>query len=295
MSEPGIDGFQYTSVGVADDSTYGVGTVGGGPAVLLLHGFPQNHRCWHRIAPALTSEHTVVVADLKGVGDSRAAAGGELGEGYSKREIAAELVEVMARLGHRRFAVVGHDRGARVAYRMALDHHDAVERLCVLNVVPTVEQFERMTPDTAIDYWPFLLLAQPAPFAERLIAASAEYVVRHIMQTWPANPASIDPAALDRYVRAFTPETIAAWCAEYRAAFHIDRKLDADDRDAGRTIGCPTLVHWGAEEGAMSDGPLPLWRRWAQDVHGGPIPSGHFIAEEAPEQLLASLRPFLVA
>jgi haloacetate dehalogenase len=295
MSDLGIQGFEYTSVGVANDSTYTVGVAGDGPPVLLLHGFPQNHSCWHLVAPPLAEAHTVVAPDLKGVGASRAAPGGELGEGYGKREIAAELVEVMARLGHPRFAVAGHDRGARVAYRMALDHADAVERLAVLNIIPTVDQFERMTPDTALDYWPFLLLAQPPPFAERLLAASAEYIVRHIMETWPADPASIDPAALERYVAAFTPETISSWCAEYRAAFHLDRAVDAADRDAGRTIRCPVLVHWGAEEDAMSDGPLPIWRRWADDVQGGPIPSGHFLAEEAPDAVVASLRRFLAS
>ena len=293
MTELGINGFEYTSISVADDSTYNVGVAGQGPPVLLLHGFPQNHSCWYRVAPALAESHTVVVCDLKGVADSHAAAGGELGEGYSKREIAEELVEVMARLGHRRFALAGHDRGARVAYRMALDHPGSVERLAVLNIVPTVEQFERMTPDTALEYWPFLLLAQAPPFAERLLTASAQYLVRHIMSTWPGDPASIDPAAVDRYVRAFTADTISAWCAEYRAAFHIDRKLDADDRDAGRTIRCPLLVHWGAEEGAMSDGPLAIWRRWADDVQGAPIASGHFLAEEAPEEVVASLRRFV--
>lgn len=293
MTDQGIDGFRYTSVDLGNGSAYSVGIAGAGSPILLLHGFPQDHSCWYRIAPALAQDHTVIVCDLKGVGESRAAAGGERGEGYSKREIAEELVQTMAQVGHRRFAVLGHDRGARVAYRMALDHPDEVERLAVLNIIPTVEQFERMTPDTALDYWPFLLLAQAPPFAERLLAADAEHVVRHIMATWSADPASIDPPAIERYVRAFTPDTISAWCAEYRAAFHLDRDIDAEDREAGRTIRCPLLVHWGAEEDAMSDGPLPIWRRWADDVHGGPIPSGHFIAEEAPDEVVMSLRGFL--
>jgi haloacetate dehalogenase len=159
-----------------------------------------------------------------------------LGEGYTKRDIAAELVEVMERAGHERFAVVGHDRGARVAYRMALDHPERVERLCVLNVIPTAEQFDRLDADSALEYWPFLLLAQPAPFAEQLIAAAAEHVVRHVLDTWAASPGAIDSRAADRYVRAFTPATIAAWCAEYRAAFHLDRSIDAQDRAEGRTI-----------------------------------------------------------
>jgi haloacetate dehalogenase len=176
---------------------------------------------------------------------------------------------------------------------MALDHPDVVERLAVLNIVPTVEQFERMTADVALDYYPFLLLAQPPPFAERLVGAAAEYFVRHTLSSWAATPGAITPEATERYVRAFTPEALAGICADYRAAFHIDRRLDAADRDAGQRIGCPVLVHWGAAEGAMSDGPLAVWRRWADLVTGGPLTSGHFIPEEAPGDLAASLRRFL--
>jgi haloacetate dehalogenase len=290
----GIDGFEYTPT-VVGPTTYTPGVAGAGPPVLLLHGFPQTHYCWHRVAPALTAENTVVVSDLKGYGESRSAPGGPLGEGYGKREMAAELVELMARLGFERFAVVGHDRGGRVAYRMALDHPDTVERLAVLNIVPTVEQFERMAAEAALDYYPWFLLAQPPPFAERLVAASAEYFLRHTLDTWAATPGAISPGATERYLRAFTPEVIAAMCADYRAAFHADRVLDAEDRKAGRRIHCPVLVHWGAEEGSASEGPLEVWRRWAEPVEGGPLRSGHFIPEEAPEELTASLQSFLQA
>jgi haloacetate dehalogenase len=291
-ADSGIDGFAYSPIQVGP-TRYMPGIAGSGPPVLLLHGFPQTHYCWHLVAPQLTARSTVVVCDLKGYGASRSAAGGVLGEGYSKREMAAELVELMARLGFDSFAVVGHDRGGRVAYRLALDHPDAVVRLAVLNIVPTVDQFERMAADAALDYYPFFLLAQPPPFAERLVGASAEYFVRHILETWVATAGAIAPDAAERYVRAFTAEAIACICADYRAAFHIDRPQDAEDRAAGRRIRCPVLVHWGAEEGAMSDGPLPVWRQWAEAVRGGPLPSGHFIAEEAPQQLVASLAGFL--
>jgi haloacetate dehalogenase len=256
----------------------------------MLHGFPQDHTCWHRVAPALTDTHTVVLCDLKGIGASRAPRGGPLGEGYSKRELGAELIEVMARAGHEQFAVVGHDRGGRVAYRMALDRPDRVTRLCVLNVIPTVEQFDRFDADAALEYWPFLLLAQPAPFPERLIAAAAEHVVRHVLDAWSARRGAISP---EPYVRAFTPATIASWCDEYRAAFHLDRALDAQDRAAAHTITCPVLVHWGAGEDAMANGPLPVWQRWADDVRGGPVPGGHFVPEEAAAEVVASLRTFL--
>ena len=292
MSDLGIDGFEYGDVEVGD-STYRLGLAGDGPAVLLLHGFPQYHYCWHAVAPALTGAHTVVVCDLKGCGESGAQPGGPLGEGYSKREIAAELVEAMRSAGFGRFAVVGHDRGGRVAYRMALDHPDEVTRLAVLNIVPTSDQFERMAQGVAIDYYPWYLLAQPAPFPERLLGASAEYFIRHILGSWAANPGAIDDIAVDRYVRAFTPEAIAAWCSDYRAALHVDRHLDADDHAAGRTIACPVLVHWGAAEEGMSDGPLGVWRRWADQVEGHALRSGHFIPEEAAGELAESLRRFL--
>ena len=288
----GLPGFAYTTHEVGP-TTYRAGTAGSGPAVLLLHGFPQTHYCWHRVAPGLTARHTVVVCDLKGCHGSPSAPGGPEGQGYSKREMAAELVQLMGDLGLGRFAVVGHDRGARVAYRMALDHPAVVERLAVLNIVPTVDQFDRMASEASLEYWPWFFMAQPPPFAERLVAAEAEFFVRDILETWVAAPGAIAPDAQDRYVRAFTPEAIRGVCAEFRAAFHIDRVTDAEDRAAGRRIGCPVLVHWGAEEGAMSDGPLLVWRRWADAVEGGPVPSGHFLPEEAPEAVAASLRAFL--
>jgi haloacetate dehalogenase len=287
-----LPGFEEGShdVGAA---RYLVSQAGAGSPVLLLHGFPETHVCWDEVAPQLAERHRVVVPDLRGYGASEAPPGGPRGEGYSKREMAAELVELMGALGHERFAVVGHDRGGRVAYRMALDHANAVERLVVLNIVPTADQFERMAADAALDYWPWLLMSQPPPFAERVVGASAEYVVRHILDAWTATPGAIPAAATERYVRAFTPDAIAGIAADFRAAFHIDRVMDAEDRARGARIGCPVLVHWGAEEGSVSEGPLDVWRTWAGDVRGGPLPSGHFIPEEAPEPLTASLLRFL--
>jgi haloacetate dehalogenase len=286
-----IEDFDYKQI-EAGPTSYRPGVCGEGPAVLLLHGFPETHHCWHRVAPRLGAGRTVVVCDLKGYGESRSAPGGELGEGYSNRERATELVELMAALGFERFSVIGHDRGGRVAYRMALDHPGTVERLAVLNIVPTVDQFERMAESASLGYWPWYFLAQPPPFAERVIAASAEYVLRDILRSWPASPDAIPEESVEAYLGGFNEDTIPAMCADYRASFHLDRRLDAEDREAGRRIGCRVLVHWGSEESALSDS-LEVWGRWADSVEGGPLPSGHFIPEEAPEELLASLRKFL--
>jgi haloacetate dehalogenase len=287
----GIQGFDYRTVEVGS-TRYRPGVAGEGPAVLLLHGFPQTHHCWHRVGPLLAERNTVVVCDLKGYGETRAEPGGPLGEGYSNRERADELVRLMGQLGFERFSAVGHDRGGRVAYRMALDHSEAVERLAVLNIVPTLDQFERMAEGAALEYWPWLFLAQPPPFAERVIAGSAEYVLREILDSWTAKADAISPEAIEQYVRGFTAETIPGICADYRASFHIDRQMDAGDQRAGRKIDCPVLVHWGSEEGAMSDS-LEVWGHWADRVDGGPLPSGHFIPEEAPGELTASLQRFL--
>jgi haloacetate dehalogenase len=286
-----IEGFDYTTVEVKR-TRYRPGVGGEGDPVLLLHGFPETHYCWHRVAPALAAHNRVVVCDLKGYGETRSEPGGPLGEGYSNRERADELVGLMARLGFERFSVVGHDRGGRVAYRMALDHPEAVHRLAVLNVVPTLDQFERMAEGAALEYWPWFFLAQPPPFAERVISASAEYVLRSILESWPADPGAISEEATGHYLRAFNEEAIPGICADYRASFHIDRQTDAEDQDAGRLIACPVLVHWGAEEEALADS-LKIWRGWADRLDGGPLPSGHFIPEEAPEELTASLERFL--
>jgi len=282
--------FDYRQVQVAE-SSYLVGIAGEGPAVVLLHGFPENQYCWRKVAPALTEGRTVVLTDLKGYGDSTAPPGGPRGEGYSKREMAAELVELMGVLRHERFAVVGHDRGARVAYRMALDWPDRVERLCVLNIIPTVDQFERMAAEPSPSYFPFFLLAEPAPLPERLVGANAELFLRHILGAWTAVDGAIDEEAFARYLATFNEEKLASICSEYRAAFHIDREHDAADRKAGERIECPVLVHWGADD--MAESPLAILERWANQVEGGPLPGGHFVPEEAPAELAASLREFL--
>lgn len=276
------------AVGAAD---YHVAHGGAGSPV-LLHGFPETNLCWQGVAPRLAARFTVVAPDLRGYGESTAPPGGPHGEGYTKREMAAELVELMAGLGHDRFAVVGHDRGARVAYRMALDHPARVTRLAVVNVVPTLEQFERMATGHVLDYWPWYLLAQPAPFPEDLLAAAPEAFLAHVLDTWPADPAAIPGSSRAAYRAALTPDTIAAMCADYRASFHTDRRHDAADRAAGHRISAPLLVAVGEAERQLADAPT-VWTRWAEDVAAVRVPGGHFTPEEAPDELYAALVDFL--
>jgi haloacetate dehalogenase len=277
---------------VIGEASYFVARAGDGPPVLLLHGFPQTHVCWHRVAPRLTGAQSVVAPDLRGYGASEAPAGGPRGEGYSKREMAGELVELMAAFGHERFAVVGHDRGARVAYRMALDHPERITRVALLNIVPTVEQFERMGTDRSLGYWPMFLLAQPAPFPERLLAADPDAVLEHVFTSWPSRPDAISAESREAYRRALAPPAIAGMCADYRAAFHLDRKHDEDDRAAGRRIAAPVLVVTGEDEKHLADAP-DVWRAWAEDLTAAQVPGGHFSPEEAPRELADALAVFL--
>ena len=286
-----ISEFEETRI-VVGEASYFVAHGGTGPPVLLLHGFPETHVCWQQTAPRLSATCRVVAADLRGYGESRAPAGGPRGEGYSKREIASELVELMAALGHERFAVVGHDRGARVAFRLALDHPERVTRAALLNVVPTVDQFERMGAGPSLGYWPWFLLAQPAPFPERMIGADPDGLLEHVFATWTGRPDAITAESRDAYRRALTPPTIAAMCADYRASFHLDREHDGRDRAAGRGIGVPVLVVVGEDETQLRDAP-EVWRSWARDLTVTQVPGGHFIPEEAPEQLAEILAAFL--
>jgi haloacetate dehalogenase len=265
---------------------------GSGEPLLLLHGFPETHACWGRIAPGLSRSHRIVMPDLRGYGASEAPPGGPHGEGYTKREMAGELVELMGGLGHARFAVVGHDRGARVACRLALDHAECVTHVALLNIVPTLEQFERMGAGPSLAYWPWFLLAQPAPFPERMLAADPAAVLQHVFDTWASRPGAIGPESREAYLRAMTPSTIAAMCGDYRASFHLDRHHEADDRAAGRRITAPLLVVTGEDEVQLADA-AEVWEAWATDLTVTRVPGGHFIPEEAPNELAAALVAFL--
>lgn len=288
----GLSGMTYRRM-VIGGADYLVGMAGEGPAVLLLHGFPQTHYCWRRVVPSLSRHLTVVAPDMRGYGASSAPATDGEGRGFTKREMAAELVDLMAELGHEQFAVVGHDRGARVAYRMAVDAPAHVDRLVVLNVIPTIDQFDRMGAGASLGYWPWFFLAQPPPFPERLIASAPEHFLRFIFESWAADPGAIDEAAFATYLTALTDDTISAMCADYRASFWHDRHHDAEDRRAGRRIRCPMLLITGDQESHLADAP-EIWKGWSQDLTTRTVPGGHFIPEEAPEKVADALVSFLL-
>ncbi len=270
---------------------------GHGPPLLLIHGYPQTHVCWHRIAPALASEFTLVMADMRGYGASHAPQGDAEHVSYSKRAMAAEMRAVMNALGHDQFMVAGHDRGARIAYRMALDHADAVRAVIPIDILPTSEVWARLTADSAVKSYHWAFLAQPHPMPESLIAGKPAYYVRHTLASWTRDKTlrCFDPSALAAYERALlAPERIHAVCEDYRAGATFDRQLDLADRRAGRTINCPALTLWGSDYiGKGSANVLDVWRAWAPGISGQEILSGHFLAEENPGATLAALLPFL--
>ena len=287
-----FEGFDARRVDV-DGTSLHVRTAGRGPAVLLLHGYPQTHAMWHRVAPRLAERFTVVVPDLRGYGDSDKPAGDAEHRAYSKRVMAAEQVSLMRRLGHERFAVAGHDRGGRVAYRMALDHPERVSRLAVLDIVPTLTVFDAVDRRVATDTFHWFFLIQPYDFPERLIGADPGYFLRHLLARWSGDGlAPFAAEALADYVRCFSePATIHATCEDYRAGATVDYEADAADQGR-RRIACPVLALWGARGRVERRDPRVVWRQWADDVEGAPLPCGHFVAEEQPEATAEALQRF---
>jgi haloacetate dehalogenase len=268
---------------------------GSGPPLLLLHGNPQTHAMWHRVAPALARTHTVVCPDLRGYGGSFKPAPSEDHAAYSKRATAADMLALMDALGHETFGVVSHDRGARVAHRLALDAPSRVERLAVLDIVPTVEQFERADMAFALGYYHWFWFAQPHAKPESVInAAPDEWFSAHASRD--AEPDFFAPEARADYLAAaHDPRMIAGMCEDYRAAASIDLVHDRASRLDGVRVQCPMLVLWGAKGriGGWYD-PLALWREYCEaTVAGGALASGHYLAEEAPAAVLAWLVPFL--
>ncbi len=277
-------------------------SAGAGPPLLLLHGFPQTHVMWHRIAPRLAETHTVVCMDLRGYGWSGAPRGDAAHEAYSKRAMGRDAVAAMEALGHVRFAVAGHDRGGRIAYRLALDEPGRVERLALLDILPTFAVWERIRAGTQpAAHWAFL--SRPEPVPEEEIGRDPIPYFEGLMAKWSGTGslAPFDPRALESYRQGCNePSRIHAFCEDYRAGSEggTDVRHDEADMAAGRRIACPSLVVWSAgylrRPGAES--PLETWRRtFAPDIGGAELPCGHFVAEEAPEDTLAALSEFLAA
>jgi haloacetate dehalogenase len=295
MDDTLFPGFERRQIPTDDGVQINARIGGQGPALLLLHGHPQTHAIWHKVAPALAERHTLVLADLRGYGDSSKPAGSADHANYGKRVMARDMLRVMASLGHDRFDVVAHDRGARVAHRLAADHADAVRRLVLLDVAPTLAMYEQTSEAFARAYWHWFFLIQPAPLPERLIEADPSAYARDVMGRRSAGLAPFDPRAFAEYVRALAlPGTAHGLCEDYRAAAGIDLIHDRADRDAGRRLAMPLLALWG-EQGVVHKcfQPLAEWQRVAGDVRGEALPCGHYIPEEAPGLLLAKALPFL--
>jgi len=282
---------QVNGVGIS----YRIG--GTGPGLLLLHGHPQTHVIWHKVAPRLAEQFTVVAADLRGYGDSDRPAADAEHRRYSKREMARDNVELMQALGFERFSVLAHDRGARVSHRMALDHPDAVQRMVLLDIAPTLAMYSQTNEALARAYWHWFFLIRPAPLPESLIEANPEQYLRSVMGNRSAGMTPFTEQAFAEYLRCLQrPGSARGICEDYRAAASIDLEYDHADIAAGRQVTAPLLVMWGADGtvGRCFD-PLKEWRQVATDVQGHALPAGHYLAEQAPELLLEAVEAFFSA
>jgi haloacetate dehalogenase len=287
--------FESTLVEVSGNTIF-VRRYGKGPAILLLHGFPRTSLMWRSLAPRLAEDHAVICVDLRGYGRSGIPASTDDHLPYSKRAMANELVEVMAKLGFPTFAVVGHDRGGRVSYRMALDHPKHVERLAVLDVIPILEAWNRCDARFARTYWPWILLSQRQPLPESYLLGAPEAVFHN-----PFGEGSLGPEVLEEYVSTYRdPARVHGICEEYRAGATIDVEHDRADKESSRKIGC-SMLHLWAEGGpldtfyAEEGGPLGIWRQWAPTAHGQAMKGGHFFPEENPEGTAVLVKRFLSA
>ncbi len=291
-----FEGFVQSDIETANES--GGATIrtvvgGEGPPLLLLHGYPQTHVMWHKIAGKLAEDFTVVVTDLRGYGDSSKPETTPDHSPYSFRAMAQDQVDVMRSLGFESFAVAGHDRGARTAHRMALDHTKAVSKLALLDIVPTLTLYETADQKTATSYYHWYFLIQEFDLPERMIGADPEYYLRKKTGHWSAGECFTEEAMAE-YIRCFSnPETIHASCEDYRAAATLDLEFDRKDRSKDHKIKCPTLVLWG-EKGAMGQcyDVLDTWQDKCEAVQGAGLPCGHFLAEEAPDETYAALNRF---
>jgi haloacetate dehalogenase len=288
-----LAGFEYRKLDV-EGVTINCAIAGTGPPLLLLHGYPQNHLMWRHVAPVLAEDHTVVLADLRGYGDSGKPAPDADGLVYAKRSMARDQVGLMRQLGFTEFGLIGHDRGARVAHRLVLDHPAAVPRLAVLDIVPTRHVFGHVTRAMATAYYHWFFLSTGHGIPEHLIGGDPGFWVRSLIGPLLGPGASLEPEVMDDYIRCFTdPRTIAASCADYRAAASTDLIDDEESFAAGQRIDCPVLALWGTEA-FVGRGyqPLEVWSQYATDVRGTALPTGHFLPEEAPDLVITALGEF---
>ena len=289
----------FSSFNTAKDLVNGVHInyrIGGdGPALLLLHGHPQTHTIWHKVADELAQHFTVVAADLRGYGDSDKPPVSAGSAAYSKRMMAQDQIELMKKLGFAKFSVLAHDRGARVAHRLAMDEPDCVENLILLDIAPTLAMYEQTNQEFARAYWHWFFLIRPSPLPESLIEADPENYLRSVMGTRSAGMSPFTDEAFSEYLRCIKlPGAATAICEEYRASAGIDLVHDKTDIDAGKKISCPALVLWG-QQGVVGRcfNPLAEWKKVAIQVEGGALDSGHYIPEDVPELLLAQVIKFV--
>jgi haloacetate dehalogenase len=286
-----FEGFSERRISTGEAEIF-VRTGGDGPPLLLLHGFPQTHMAWHRVAPLLARQFTLVLPDLRGYGRSRGPAPDAGHRRYSKRAMAQDMAALMTALGHERFRLAGHDRGARVGYRLSLDQPARVERFAAIDIIPTLDVWEGITADRALSGYHWQFLAVPAPVPERLIGADPDFYYEHLLRRWAGERGALDPAAVADYLGQFhDPTAVAASCADYRAGASSDRADDAEDRARGRKLACPVLALWGRRY--LKSSPLAAWRKWAEDVREVALDCGHFVVEEKPEEAAAALLSFM--
>jgi haloacetate dehalogenase len=271
---------------------------GSGPPLVLLHGFPETHFMWREVAPILARSFFVVALDLRGYGQSSCPKSDAAHAAYSKRSLSRDVVAAMEHLGHQQFSVVGHDRGGRVAYRLALDHPERVSALAVLDILVGSETWDRADARLALSFWPWSFLAQPAPLPERVLESAAPAIIADAATQWDSPPEAFPAGVRAAYADALAePHHAHAICEEYRAAATIDRDHDIADRRAGRKIRCPMLVLWAANSALDTwyvdqGGPLQIWRQWADDVRGEAVDGGHFFPEVYPQDSARRLQEF---
>jgi len=287
-----MQGFTRRTFQVGDISiTAAVG--GSGPPLLLIHGNPLTHVSWHKIAPSLAKSFTVVAPDLRGYGDSSKPDGGPEHENYTFRAMADDHLTVMRQLGFERFHVCGHDRGARVAFRMALDHPDSVIRVCALDIVPTWFLLSNITLGWGMESYHWFFMAQKAPFPEKLLCADLNYYMDYKLNKKGVGLEIFTPEAMAEYKRCTTPEQIHTVCEDYRATVTLDFAMDKADAEAGRKIACPVLALWGSNSHVGRHlTPLKAWKPWADDFRGWAIPTGHYPAEHRPDLVYPILWEF---